>query len=379
MINNKIIEHNENKKLYLRKNKSTKTITNYEMTDKKRKVTTIYDGDNDDMNKNLIFKKSKKVCNESSNINIFSRSPRKQIFNQINLNEKGENTSKSMLRFSHKIKKTNKNVSFFNETINKNKNVTEKKPIFLYDRINKIIEIIPKNERYVYFIDNELNELEYKYAINIDFRSFFQYYWSLLKQIHPLFFTFIAKHDYNLFLIKLSLFIFSLALNITLNTLFFSDESMHKLYEDYGKLSILYNLPKSIYSVIFAGLISFFFEILALSEDNLSKFKEKENIKDFDKEKNKQIKTLIIKSILFFIIGITLLTFFWYYISCFCAVYSNAQKSLIKDTFISFIIELTYPFILVLISTILRIQGLRKKNSYLYSFSKIISFVINLI
>ena len=377
MINNKVIDNKENKKIYLRRNKSNKNLTHFDITDKKKKLPTIYDCDNDDINRNMIFRKTKKSSNESNDTNIFSRSSRKQIFNNASSNEKFNN-SKNRLRFSHRIKKSKKNVSFFNDIINKNKNSTER-TIISNERINKIIEILPKNERYVYFIDNELNELEYIYAINIDFRTLFQYYWSLLKQIHPLFFTFIAKHDYNLFLIKLSLFVFSIALNITLNTLFFSDESMHKLYEDYGKLNYIYNLPKSIYSVLFSGLISFFFELLSLSENEFSKFKEKGIIKDFDKEKNEQIQHLKLKSILFFIVGTSLLIFFWYYISCFCAVYSNAQMSLIKDTFISFIIELTYPFLFALISTIIRIQGLRKKNRCLYNFSKIVSFIINLI
>ena len=377
LINNKDIDNKENKKIYLRRNKSNKNVTHFDITDKKKKLPTLYDCDNDDINRNTIFRKTKKSSNESNDTNIFSRSSRKQIFNHANSNEK-INNSKNRLRFSHRIKKPKKNVSFFNDIIYKNKNATEQ-TLFFNERINKIIEIIPKNERYVYFIDNELNELDYIYAINIDFRTLFQYYWSLLKQIHPLFFTFIAKHDYNLFFIKLSLFVFSIALNITLNTLFFSDESMHKLYEDYGKLNYIYNLPKSLYSVLFSGLISFFFELLSLSENDLSKFKEKGVIKDFDKEKKEQIKHLKLKSILFFIIGTSLLIFFWYYISCFCAVYSNAQMSLIKDTFISFIIELTYPFLFALISTIIRIQALRKKSRCLYNFSKIVAFIINLI
>ena len=367
-------------------------------------------------NNNKSDLKNKKNCNESDNISsIFeSSSIRKQIAN--NLNEKEENILKNRFplntkmsnkslrlsgrmkknthnntRFSPKIRKntnknlrsssklkkdSNKNVSLYNETVNKTKIIREISP---KERITQIIENIPKEERCHYFNDNELNELKFLYAIEIDFRSFFQFYWSLLKTIHPLFFTFILKHDYNLFFIKLSLFLFSFALNITLNTLFFTDDSMHKLYEDYGKLDFIYNLPKSIYSVLLSSLVTYFFELLSLSEDKISKFKEIIGINNIHMLKNKQIYVLKIQSFIFFILGLFLLTFFWYYISCFCAVYYNAQITLIKDIIISFIIGLLYPLLLTFIPTIIRIQGLRKKNSCLYSFSKLLSFAINLI
>ena len=143
----------------------------------------------------------------------------------------------------------------------------------------------------------------------------------------------------------------SFALNAIANTLFFSDDSMHNLYINYGKYDFIYNLPQTIYSILISGFIIFIFELLSLSEDNLIEFKQKVNIKDINNEKNKQIKYLKIKSIIFSIIGIIILLFSWYYISCFCAVYSNTQTALIKNIFISFITGIIYPFILVLIPT----------------------------
>ena len=45
---------------------------------------------------------------------------------------------------------------------------------------------------------------------------------------------------------------------------------------------------------------------------------------------------LLIKFIIFFIFSFILLLFFWYFIACFCAVYTNTQMILIRDTLISF-------------------------------------------
>ena len=61
----------------------------------------------------------------------------------------------------------------------------------------------------------------------------------------------------------------------------------------------------------------------------------------------------------------------------FCGVYKNTQITFIKDTVISFAINLIYPFIFYFISACFRICSLKyKKKNYkcLYSFSYIIPF-----
>ena len=54
--------------------------------------------------------------------------------------------------------------------------------------------------------------------------------------------------------------------------------------------------------------------------------------------------------------------FFWYFISCFCAVYTNTQIILIEDTLISFCTSMLYPFAINLLPGFFRIAALRAKN-----------------
>jgi len=54
--------------------------------------------------------------------------------------------------------------------------------------------------------------------------------------------------------------------------------------------------------------------------------------------------------------------FFWYFISCFGAVYKNTQTTLIKDTLISFALSMVYPFDLNLFPGFFRIPALRAKD-----------------
>ena len=299
------------------------------------------------------------------------------------------NSNKKLIENSNEInienttipERENKKEKKFKRKLTRSKTIkiNNSKIIENEEKMDHILKKIPKKERSNYFNENELNDLEFKYAVNIDFRSFFQFYWSLINQTHPIFFTFISKKDYNLFYLKVGLFTLSFALNITMNALFFSDDSMHKLYEDYGKFDFVYNLPQTIYSALISGFLSFLFEKLALSEDAILNFKENNFDDEIYIKKKNEIKCLVNKSIIFFIFGITILLFFWYYLSCFCAVYYNTQVPLIKDTFISFALGLLYPIPLTLIPTLIRIPSLRIKSNCLFRTSRIVTFVLSLI
>ena len=70
--------------------------------------------------------------------------------------------------------------------------------------------------------------------------------------------------------------------------------------------------------------------------------------------------------------------FFWYYISCFCAVYINTQILLIIDTLYSFLLSMIYPFGLNLLPVMFRIPALRAKNKdkeCLYKISGLIALI----
>ncbi len=68
--------------------------------------------------------------------------------------------------------------------------------------------------------------------------------------------------------------------------------------------------------------------------------------------------------------------FFWYFISTFCAVYTNTQSILIKDTLISFMTSMLYPFGLNLLPGMFRMPALRAKNKKcLYTISSLIALI----
>ena len=220
-----------------------------------------------------------------------------------------------------------------------------------------------------------MNDLPFKEALIQDKRNYKQYYTSLLKIKHSLIYIFYTK-DYNSKIIKVSIQIFNLATLISVNSLFFNDATMHKIYIDKGSFNFIYQLPQIIYSTIISSVLNTLIQLLGLTEENIIKFKnDKLRLRNLNKKYDELIKMLKIKFIFFYILSISLLVLYWYYVTCFCGIYRNTQIHLLKDSLFSFITSLITPFGICLIPGIFRIWALKRKSEVLYKFSKIIQMI----
>ena len=226
--------------------------------------------------------------------------------------------------------------------------------------------------------DFELNILLYKDALKIDKRTYTQYYLSLIKMNHIIIFTFFNYNDYNSLIIKISFFFFYFTLYYTANALFFSDSTMHRINEDGGSFNLEYQIPQIIYSSLISSVISAIFKTICLTEKNIIEMKQEISIKYLIKKAEAIEKWIFMKTIFYFVTSSVLLLFFWYYLSCFCAIYKNTQLHLIKDTLFSYGLSMIYPFGIYLFPGIFRIPSLRnpKKNrETMFKFSKILQLV----
>ena len=271
------------------------------------------------------------------------------------------------------LQSKNKNITNRFSTTNKTK---VNKKIIINE--NKINIVLTKKELYEIFLklskytDSELNNLPYEIAIKLDKRTYSEYYISLVKTKHPLFFSFWPAFDYNSRILKIFLFFFNFTLNFTVNALFFNDNTMHKIYIDEGSFNFIYNIPQILYSTIISAFVNGIINLLALSESNINLLRRNNNKKNIRTKAKDTIGILKIKFTFFFVINIALLVLFWFYLGCFCAVYKNTQIHLIKDTLISFGTSMIYPFGLFIIPGIFRIISLKGKNkNIMYNFSKI--------
>ena len=241
------------------------------------------------------------------------------------------------------------------------------------EKINKDEKIDYKN--ILEKTESELNSLTYKEALKKDKRSYCQYYWSLLKKKQSILFSFYPNKDYNSQIIKSFLFFFFYASDITVNALFFTDATMHKIYVDSGEFNFSYQLPQIIYSFLISYAINSIIEYLSLSDELIISIKG--NNINYLLISKKIINCMEIKFLFFFITIFILLFIFGFYISCFCYIYENTQIHLFKDSLMSFVLSLIYPIFINLVPGIFRIPALSSKKgdkSCMYKFSQFIEF-----
>ena len=311
-------------------------------------------------------------------INNLSKRPRGSIISLPSKKNYQSKSKKNLLQLDKKGKKKQNKKSLFKlETITK----FQKKPPnkLKINFPNKNTSKTNLNKSQIKDLnDEELNNLEYELAIVIDKRNYFQYYYSLLKKKQLLLFAFYPSKDYNLVAVKISLLLLSFSLYFAVNGFFFTDDTMNKIYEDKGTYDILYQIPIMLYSTIISSIINMLLKTLSLSQRQILSIKLEKDFLEAQKKSKNIKKYLQIKLGIFFIFSLLLMIFFWYFISCFCAVYKNTQLILIEDTLLSFALSMIYPFGLNFLPGIFRISALRapkKDKKCLYKISGLIALI----
>ena len=400
-INVDVYENNKNKEenCYGKENESNKKIKN-SIENKDNPPIKKNNDINKDINDTDIEENLEKKSSE-----IISKKKKKKHKKKSFSQEKGiQNISVSIINLKKlEIKNTLKKTIFPNgenekpdkkkkeikekkkeeekEEKNKEKNKEKKEEINEKekDEKQKAEEVKkPNNNSNIKYIDEELNIMDYENALINDNRNYWQYYWSFLKKKHMIILTFVSNDDYNVFLLKISLFILSLALFFSINTFFYRDTTFHQIFSEKGKYSLIYQIPQILYSTLISFVMTLLLKKLSLSQSELLVIK-----KELDRAKSnllatKTKKKFKIKLYSFFFIGLFLLLFFWYYITAFGAVYKNTQLHLIKDTLFSFGLSMGYPLIINLIPSLLRYIALKseqKNKKCLYKTSQIIGII----
>ena len=200
-------------------------------------------------------------------------------------------------------------------------------------------------------------------ALKYDKREFCEYYFSLIRTKQLIFFSFCDFKDYNSGVVKKFIFFLSFALDYTINALFFTDKTMHQIYQDVGKYNIIYQLPYITYpAIISTVIVRVMLSTFVLTEKSVLEVKNQKTKSLAENKKKQALKCIIIKFVIFFALNLILLVAFWYYLTCFNALYTNTQVDLIINTVISFVMSCIYPFFINIIPTIFRIDILKNKS-----------------
>ena len=208
------------------------------------------------------------------------------------------------------------------------------------------------------YSDIELNSFTYKQAIGVDMRPFKHIYLSFIKYNHPILSLCNKTKDYNSKYIKASLVLISFSLYYFVNCLFITQNMIHNMYEKSdNNLGMFF--PYIFISFIICYILERIIRYGSLSYDNIYSV-DKENLYNNAKIRASQVRKILFwKYICFYILGFFSILFFGYYISAFGAVYQNTQFILIKNTIISYIFSLVFPFIIIIIPAVLRRYSLK--------------------
>ena len=370
---------NSNEKNNINKNNNEYKRNNKKYNTHKTEINKDKKNNKDESNKHILSNMPPKRKNEKNKTSsILKKSNRNEIHNEILLQKRNKtikiktNVEKSYINLdNNSFKNTSKNSKI--KMLNQNKNKID---ISIYNTKKDKKKSVKKKEKEK-LDDYQLNDLDYLEAIELDKRPFSRIYWTTLKRNQLILFTFFSWNDYNISYVKFARFIFLVCTDMAMNVFFFTDESMHKIYLNYGKYNFIQQIPQIVYSTILSQSLELFLCYLSFTDKHIYQIKKLQTkIRNKD-EIFKILKCIKIKLVVFYAFIFVIFIFYWYLISCFCAVYENTQIIFIKDSISSFFTGLIYQFAIYLMPSVLRIIALKdeKKNSKcIYKMSDIIPF-----
>ena len=320
------------------------------------------ENNNDNMQNN-----NNNVIVNSNNINL--------NYNCVNIFNKRNNSKKTIStkyasktsQISQKIDVKNNqnddlNNTYWNDNVNNNNNFNNN-----FNKRKSIANLVG-------MINEELNILPFEEAKKYDKRSCCKYYWEIIQISHLIIFTFCHPGDYNLFIVKFGLLLFSIPLNLTIGALFYTTKEMQIVYLNKGSLVKfdLKILVRTILTSLISTIILIFLKILCFSHYSIQRLRKIENIEEAKAKSVHVIRCIKCRIFLYYLLSLIFLLAFSFYVTCFCAIYPNNQVSVLRDLIMSLILTLIYPFGLVILTSLFRRCSLRFDLSCCYCVNRLL-------
>ena len=217
----------------------------------------------------------------------------------------------------------------------------------------------------------ELNNIPYSKALRIDHRTIFHTFISFASTKIEIIDIFCNHSQIKHLSLLLSIYIFSLLLDLTLNCFFYADEVVSQKYHNNGNLTFATSFALSLVSNIIGAIIVFI--IAKLTEyDELLEIMVNDicYITHYYTNIMKFKKIVKIKLTLFFIIQFILNVLMLYYLTIFFIVYSHSQTSIMINYLIGVAQSLGKSLGITICIVILRILSIKYKWEPIYNTSR---------
>ena len=284
----------------------------------------------------------------------------------------------------------NKSININNKKIKNQRKITSKN---LYENFKKFsIQIVPKDSpKFEEIITNskkninpiknkkeendiDYDEMTYRQALIKDRRNILQMYFSYFLFKIDIVQIFCYANEFSHISVTLSLYLFELLLDLTLNALLFSDEVISQKYYNNGELLLITSNMLSLASNFISSFIIFILHSLVKYELILeTAVKETKNSQKFIRIFIRIYSIIRTKIIIFYFLVFITGTFCTYYLFIFCAIFHKAQENLFINYIIGLAWGIGYKVAFSLVNTSLRKISLARKCRRLYIISKFIS------
>ena len=212
----------------------------------------------------------------------------------------------------------------------------------------------------------DVDNVPFDVAVIRDRRKVIVHFWEVLKDKEPFLRSIFTQSKTELISVNISVYIFSLNLDFTLNAAFYTDDVMSKRYN--GELNFISNILRSVYSCLVGTIILYvinaFSTYYPLLDTIIVEGKNYERsfilVRHF-------LRILKLKLSFLFTIEICCTILFWFYTSSFCAVYPNSQIEWFKGGWSSFAISLITSFSISIGLCLLRVLALTSKSKGIYN------------
>lgn len=313
------------------------------------------------MNENIFTHKLENLINQNENNSIrIVKDPeieRKSISGEINSFEKIKNDS-----IQRKENEEDNNIPNF-QLKKKIKKKLKLKIDFNFDHL------IERNDDKV--DKKEINNIPFRQALRIDKRSFLEIFLSVITNQIGFLNLYFYMNPFSHFSLNISLYLFELLLDLTMNCFLYTDDVVSEKYHNNGELSmftslslsLISNIISSIIVIIISKLANYFEIVEAILKNVKDKIKYFYNI-------FRIFKYIKLRLGLYFFLELIFILVMTYYLFIFCTVYHQSQASIMINYIIGACISLATSVGLTLIITIFKFLGIKYKSVRLFNISK---------
>ena len=255
------------------------------------------------------------------------------------------------------------------ETTEMNVYSSPSRPIIEKDRPEMNTLTLEKEDIYVLNNNTNLDSCIYNKASKEEDRSFFKYFFILLVSKIDIISIFFCQGDFDILVLALSEYFFSLNVDFFINGLLFSDDIISQRYNN-GKVSFVTTLLLTLISNIVSFCITYVIRKLVSYTGPLELLLMESNSEmKYLNHLRKLIRIIKIKIGIFFILTILISTMIIYYISIFCIIYKQSQWNWFTNSFISLGLSIITSFGMSFLISLIRYLGLWMKSEKIYNVS----------